>query len=221
VRTIQIVNQSTIVTAAAAQAAVAAIQLQLSRDFAPLWGISANVVLLPVGSFPTGEAVYILDDSTQADALGFHTETITGYPEGFAFAKTAIQDGIPWEVVFDHEVLEQLMDPLVNLLVFSVWQNKTAGIAYEVCDPVEESIYLINGVPMSDFITPWWFGGPYPPGARFDFLGVLNKQLTMSPGGYVAYTTDLAGWQEALGDKFTRTLEKFSRHHRRHNKVRK
>jgi hypothetical protein len=64
----------------------------------------------------------------------------------------------------------------------------------EVCDPVEADSYLVDGVKISDFITPAtaWFNDGV--GQRYDFMGLLAKQpFWIRPGGYAQFCPTLAG----------------------------
>lgn len=91
-----------------------------------------------------------------------------------------------WSVssTLSHEVLEMFVDPNCNL-----WANNGQGSAYalEVCDPVEAPTYTVNGVSVSNFVTPSWFDPLAPAGAQFDKLGELTAGFTILPGGYMTY----------------------------------
>jgi len=50
-----------------------------------------------------------------------------------------------WSVTFSHEVMETLADPQMT--------------GREVCDPVQDGSYWLDGVQVSDFVTPAWFKG--------------------------------------------------------------
>src|SRR5262249_8934216 len=82
-----------------------------------------------------------------------------------------------------HELFEMVIDPIANL-----WAEAADGteFAYEMCDPVEEDTFPVDGIAMSNFLHPAWFE-PFKhlPGAKFDHLGLLKKPFTMTKGGYV------------------------------------
>jgi hypothetical protein len=61
----------------------------------------------------------------------------------------------------------------------------------EVCDPVEADSYLIDGVKISDFITPAWFNDGV--GQRYDFMGLAKQPFWIRPGGYAQFCPTLAG----------------------------
>jgi hypothetical protein len=194
-RTIALVNDSTLVGPDDVGRCAAALQTQVSRDFAPTWGIDARV---RIASEPEDdeEVLYLLDDAAQADALGFHSRTVGGRPCGFVFVRPCLEVGDPWEATASHELLEMLADPLVNLAAEGTFQGRAALFALEVCDPVEGDGYEVAGVPVSNFVLPTWFvSGPLPDIALVDFLGRLADPFTLSPGGYVSYCTELGRWQ--------------------------
>ena len=176
-RTILITNESTAVTDAQVQAAVAAIQVQIDRDFAPEWGLSATLAFQH-GAPPAGvEVIHVLDDSDQAGALGYHELDDADLPEGFVFAKTTIDAGEHWESCLSHETLEQTRRrrSATSLAQRPVGSRPSRpALAYEVCDPVEDDEYTINGVPVSNFVTMSWFLPSVPAGRKVDFLGLLT-----------------------------------------------
>lgn len=193
-RTIYFVNQSTVVGTQELTKAVAALQKQVDNHFAPIWGVGAALQIGLPGV--VGEIIYVLDDSDQAGALGYHDEDKNGHPVGFIFAKTSFADKEDWRVTASHELLEQLVDPWVYSTAIAKFKGQSAAIALEVCDPVEEQTYFIDGIPVSNFVRPAWFGGK---GTMFDFLNGLRSPLAIAPGGYVSYTTDLRHWKEQMG----------------------
>ncbi|WP_374349537.1 hypothetical protein, partial [Chitinimonas sp.] len=158
---IAIINASTMVNDADATAVVAALQTQVSRDFAPAWGIDATLRLVPKGGKPEkGEWwLTLLDDSDQASALGYHDLTKSGLPSGKVFVKSSQSSHVHWSVTASHEVLEMLVDPNINLTVFEQSSKGSRLYAYEVCDACEgdDYAYKIDGVLVSDFVYPAWF----------------------------------------------------------------
>ncbi len=214
-RTVSIVNQSSLVQHADLVAACAALQIQVSRDFAPAWGLACQVV--PVeGDVPAGETITLMDDATQADALGYHTIDQADAPHGYVFVRPTIDAGDYWQATLSHELLEQLADPWVCLTATAPWAGRNAALAWEACDPVENAEYAINGVQVSNFVLPMWFlpGSPGP----WDFMRTLTGPLQMSAGGYQAYSTDLANWQQSFAREtplHQRAIVPYSRRHRR------
>ena len=190
--TIAIQNKSTVLTDAQIQSAIAALQIQLDRDWQPAWGTTATLVFLSSGqSVPSGNwPIYILDTSDYAGALGYHDETATGVPYGRVFARDDMTYGYNWTITLSHELLEMMLDPYVNLTVFKQSSN-TAGLiyAYEACDACEaDSLgYSINGIMVSDFVYPAWFDCVITSyaGKRFDHMRYLTAPFQLYAGGYI------------------------------------
>ncbi len=200
---ISIINRSSVITDSSVQAITAALQIQLDRDWAPIWGFSAALQF--VGSkkkAPTDSWwLTVLDTSDQADALGYHDLTPTGRPLGKAFAKSDLDDGLAPSVTISHELLEMLGDPDINLSA----QVGDRIYAYEVCDPCEADAvgYKIGSVLVSDFVTPEWFQPVAHPSGPYDFRKKIKKPLTLLAGGYLQYLdlTNSAGWQQVTAQK--------------------
>jgi len=190
--TIRLINHSTHVTDAEFLAAAKAQQIQVTRDFAPIWGKPATIKTGKKAR--AGEWRFVLADTIAvAGALGYHT--VRGVtPTAIIDVALCEQDGVSWTSCLSHEVLEALADPFCNL----TWPYPGGKhVAYEVGDPVERDGYLIDGVEMSNFVTIAWFkGGPGP----YDFLGKLTGPVPhMTPGGYIS-VHDATGWHQVYGD---------------------
>lgn len=194
---IAIFNSSTVLTDDQVKAAVPALQTQVSRDFAPVWGIDGELVFIPQGTRPPAEMWWlgVFDDSDVAGALGYHDLTPPGRPLGKVFAGTDLRLGLSWTVTMSHELLEMLADPDINLTVF-VQDSASSGrlYAYESCDACEadEFGYTIDGTLVSDFVYPSWFQAGARAGTKFDHLGRVKAPLELLPGGYIGIF-DLVG----------------------------
>lgn len=199
-QTVALINESSKVSGADLLAAKAALQIQLNRDFSPKWGLGANLVqrTAPVHGEPR---LYLIDSATVAGALGYH-DLAADAPEGFVFVQTSQDAGIPWQSVLSHELLELLADPWIDSVADTVYQGAETLVYQEICDPVESDSYLINGIPVSNFVLPVWFlpqqiaGTPHT-----DFLRKLSQPLTMTSGGYFSYAQQIGNWQQVFGDK--------------------
>ena len=98
--------------------------------------------------------------------------------------------GSQWTVAASHELSEMAIDPWINLaaIVENADDHTMRIWFYEVCDPCEADKfgYKIDGVLVSDFITPQWF----EPGAinyrnvKFDFKGYIRQPFEILEGGY-------------------------------------
>jgi hypothetical protein len=210
--TIAIVNESTVVTDATLAPIVAALQKQVSNDFAPVWGVDAKVILVPKATKidPAYWVLAILDDSDQAGALGYHDITAAGMPLGKVFARADIQNGSSLSVTISHELLEILADPFIQNVVLveqtrqGAHLHKDLIVALEVCDACEDDKYgyQIDGVLVSDFVHPKWFDAFSTPAGKYDQCGYLADPLRLLPGGYIGVInwTTSAQWTQVTAE---------------------
>lgn len=219
---IAIVNESTLVSDDDVKRCATALQTQVDRDFFPIWGQDAQLEFLPKGSTldPDMWELVVLDNSDQAEALGYHELSANGYPLGKIFAGSDIQAGTLWTVTASHELLEMLADPWINTVAqVNGDDGSIMFFAYEVCDAVEaDSLgYPINGIQVSDFVTPEWFM-PGWPNKAFDNQGHVNQALQLLPDGYISiWRPDGHGWQQVTAQLRPGgpPVPKGSRRHRR------
>lgn len=197
-----------------AQAIIAALQIQVSRDFAPAWGIDAKLTLAPPKQktpTPGLWSIGFFDNADQAGALGYHDITAEGLPLGKVFVKTTLDAGDLVSVTASHECLEMLADPDINL---TAEYDDPSGApakfyAYEVCDACEDDSLgygiAIGGaqiIHVSDFVLPAYFE-TFRKAGPFDFNRHLSAPFQILPGGYMG-VLDLAnlgaGWQQVTAD---------------------
>ncbi len=188
---IAVLNRSTVLADAEVQAIVPALQTQVRRDFAPVWGVDADLLFVAQSLEPAPGSwwVAVLDDSDQAAALGYHDLTPEGLPIAKVFANSDLRFGYKWSVTCSHEILEMLVDPDIDLTAF-VQSSETTGrlYAYEVADPCEadEYAYKIDDTLVSDFVYPAWFEYFRAPGStQFDYGNVMGSPFEILPGGYI------------------------------------
>jgi hypothetical protein len=174
-----------------------ALAIQVTRDFSPIWGISATVTALsdprkvPPGYWP----IFIVDNLPPTEG-GFH---LTKHKQPYA----EVEAGPTWSLAASHELIEMLVDPSgsrtaagVGLTVANgkIVENPADRVEYlvEACDPCESEdlAYLIGDVMVSDFFTPHYHD-PTPtvptPGVRYSFTGALTKPREVLPGGYISW----------------------------------
>lgn len=204
---IQIVNESTVVSDKEIASYVPALQIQISRDFAPIWGADATLEFVPKGGKLDSEKCWlgVFDHSDQAGALGYHDVTPNGMPIGKVFAADGAKYGNSLSVTISHELVELLGDPSCEDCMFDEASNRF--FCKEAADAVEDDSlgYKIGGVLVSDFVTPDWFcANATAPGTKYDFLGHCKHPLQILTGGYIGYL-DLhnaaLGFQEITADK--------------------
>src|SRR3974390_713817 len=207
---IAILNQSTLVSDDDVVTMTEAVASQVRLDAAPLGDRSPAAVIFytdPSAVPATAHGIALVDtiQNQPQGVLGFHTEDQGGKLGGVVAAKPELDNGGQattgdWSVssVLSHEVLEMFVDPNCNL-----WANdgKASAYSFEGCDPVEAPSYTVNGVSVSNFVTPSWFDPLAPATAQFDKLGLLHAPFGILKGGYVVYET--AGKeQQKFGDEF-------------------
>lgn len=159
-----------------------ALQKCYDQFFVPVWGYP--VTLYNTNKPGAGDWLFMyLDTADQAGALGYHDLTANGQPVSKVFVKTTIDDKQLVSVTACHELFEMVIDPLANL-----WAQGqgNAMYAYEMCDPVEEDVFIVDGIAMSNFVHPSWFEPfKHPLGTKYDHLGLLKKPFSMTKGGYM------------------------------------
>ncbi|HZC80161.1 MAG TPA: hypothetical protein VE222_00330 [Nitrospiraceae bacterium] len=206
---VAVINASTVLRDSVVNAAVPALQTQVHRDFAPAWGIDADLTFVPKGATPPSGSWWLtlLDSSDQAGALGYHDLTNAGLPMGKVFAGSDLNLGYQWTVTASHELLEMLADPDINLTAF-VESSDTSGVlyAYEVCDACEadEFGYRIDGTQVSDFVYPAWFESFRTEGStQFDYRKRIKKPFELLKGGYIGVYDVKAGggWHQITAER--------------------
>ena len=206
---VSVINESTVIADRDVPAVVAALQKQVTNDFRPAWGVDAELAIVAKGTQPPNGSwwLVLLDDSDQANALGYHDLTSEGLPIGKVFAASDLKAGTSWTVTASHELLEMLGDPNINLTVF-VQNSDTAGVlyAYEVCDACEEDSfgYQIDNVLLSDFVYPSWFENFRAEGStQFDRMNKIQNPLQLLAGGYIGVfnVNSGSGWQQQTAEK--------------------
>jgi hypothetical protein len=162
-----------------------ALQIQLDRDFTPIWGVHAVVQALDAGEkVPKGAWPMMVLDQPDA-GLGVH---LNKGRKPFA----EIEFGDDWSITASHELLEMLVDPLGHKLISDRGIDPDSDghqVHYlvEVGDPCEVFDYSINGIKVSDFITKEFYEVGAPNGTQFDFLGRLDQALEVPRGCYISW----------------------------------
>ena len=202
---VSIINDSSVVTDDACRTLTAALQKQVSRDFAPVWGTDAKLVFVPNGQAPEKGTWWlsILDSTDRPGALGHHDLTPDGLPVGKSFAGTDLHYGFEWTVTASHELLEMLANPDINRAILVRPEQGDAKLyAYEVCDPCEDDAdsYAIDGIKVCNFLYPTYFESfHHAATTKFDHQGRLTAPVpAVLPGGYISMY-DLNGsaqWQQ-------------------------
>ena len=192
---VAVTNVSTCASDPQVKAALTALQRQVSEQFRAYWNVDCGLTFLEKGQALADGwwQMVVMDEPDQPGAYGYHEMSAQGTPLGKVFAGLDVRMGTSWTVTLSHELLEMLADPWVN------WCAQTPEgkiYALEVCDPVEadEAGYEIDGVLVSDFVTPAWFE---PMGAeRVDFGRRLSRGREIAAGGYASVLDPEKGWEQ-------------------------
>lgn len=180
--TIACINKATVGLGVDFEKLTAALQACYDEQFVPVWGYPVKLYNTETAKPSDWQLIYF-DNADQAGALGYHDLTKQGQPVAKIFVKTTLADHEQVSVTACHELFEMAIDPIANL-----WAQASDGTeyAYEMCDPVEEDTFEVNGIAMSNFVHPAWFEPfKHPPGTKYDHLGRLKAPYTMTKGGYM------------------------------------
>lgn len=164
-----------------------ALQLQNSRDVAPIYGCTQSVTTADAnGRRPAGSIIMrFTDDKPPEDgAEGDHEVDDQGNPIINIWVPAILEAGDLVSVTASHEAIEYGVDPFCCTCA----QDEKTGWFWpiEPCDAVETETYLVNGVLVSNFVLPPYFRRPaaHETPQKFDFLGKLTAPFTVAGGGY-------------------------------------
>jgi hypothetical protein len=200
---VAVLNESTMVSDEEVTAAMAALQTQVRRDFAPAWGVDAelNFIAKHAEAPPGSWRLVIEDDSRYPGAVCYHTLTDEGLPEVRVAVRDAKQARWEWTMAASHDLLEMLANPRLNLTIFDSADGRKGRLYIrEICDPVSSPrhAYQIDGATVSNFVYPAWFESSREPGStQFDHRGHVNAPFEVAPGSYVNFceVTASSGWR--------------------------
>lgn len=193
---IGLVDKTKKISPALMQSAAAALNIQVTRDLPQFWNVQATVMYLNDPThIPAGVWPVFLVKSLPPGEGGFHFDQ-----HNQPYAKViASPTSSEWTVDASHEILEMLVDPYGNRI-----QNSTSieitdgkivdgtsqfGYLVEACDPCEadDYDYPIQGIAVSDFITPHFYDPIVTTGTRYSFTGAITHPRQILPGGYISW----------------------------------
>ena len=186
---------------------IRAVNRQLTYDFSPYWGFTAQLRLegktgrKKLGfdqADMRGDAVlYIRKPVRPAADDGFHTAHFRGIPYGIVYLDLSAELKEDWSVTLSHEALELVGDPELNLLVRGPHPTVKREVFhwFEMCDAVQSESYEIDGIAVSNFVLPLYFTSGEELGGRNDFLGTRAgkkpgkslRSFSANPGGYISF----------------------------------
>jgi hypothetical protein len=188
--------------------AALALNLQVTRDLPQFWPISATVMYLPSpDKVPAGVWPVQLVKTLPPGEGGYHADR-----HKQPYAKVIASSGdTSWTIDASHEILEMLVDPYGNRMQSSVAiqivgkkiQDGAGQFGYlvEACDPCEANdyAYTVNGIAVSDFITPRFYDPLVTPGTRYSFTGAIKAPRQILPGGYISWVNTVEDeWQQLM-----------------------
>ncbi len=186
----------------------AALQIQVTRDFAPLWHVDATVSAFAFDDVPVGYWPIIVQDVIEeCGSAGVHRTEDDEAPY------ILVRHGPSWSLTASHELLELLADPTGARRVRGEAPGRPQGVSQamsqgmhqgmhqggmnrgpvqyllEVCAPCEDiaTAYAIDGIVVSDFCTPAYFASCEQSAARYSFSGSIRKPLQVLPNGYLTW----------------------------------
>jgi hypothetical protein len=178
------------------QATAAALNVQVIRDLPQYWNVTATVQYLPdPKQIPVGVWPVFLVAKLPPGEGGVHLDK-KNQPYSLVIATPANSD---WTIDASHETLEMLVDPAGNRLQASRAiqiagndvRDSTGEYEYlvEACDPCEgnQYAYTIQGVSVSDFITPRFYDPVVTAGTRYSYAGHIQRPRQILPGGYISF----------------------------------
>ena len=204
---IAVINESTAINDADVKDMIPAFSSQWNKDLNSMWSVAdARFTFTPKKKAPARGSwwVVFLDNSDQGHALGYHDLTTEGLPIAKVFVKIILADKASVSVGATHEICEMAVDPWLN----SAYQDAQGTFwAGEVCDPVEDGQYgyEIGGTPVTDFVTPNWYGHEHSKGP-IDFKGHAHAPFQVLTGGYAQKYDRKSGWQQVTGAKAIKTV---------------
>lgn len=173
-----------------------AINIQLRDHFAPYWNIMGSVKYVSPREVLDGngeDALIWIDDKPEKDEgyLGFHDRLEgSSLPYGVVYLSVAKELKEHYSTTLSHEVLELLANRHCNAYCLGPSPtNRRKIVAHwmEMCDAVQQS-YKIDGVAVSDFVTPLFFTPENEEKGVNNFLKSKNLlSFCTLPNGYLGY----------------------------------
>jgi hypothetical protein len=191
-------GQPSMPTSADLAKVTAALQVQVSRDFEPIWGLDANVACFPaLEQVPTGYMTLVLVERLPSIPAGLSPggKKRSTARHGVHYAAGSrpvalVEYGESWSLLASHELLEMVVDPWGNRTLAGRSLKEDQGqVEYllEICDPCQGETYLIDGVLVSDFVTPDFYATSYTAGLRYSFLGRVTEPRQVLSKGYLTW----------------------------------
>jgi hypothetical protein len=172
----------------------AALQKQLTRDLAPMWGISATINSFPhLEDVPLGYWPIIITFCELGDQAGVHIDK-----NGQPYAQVEMSPG--WSLHASQACLDMLVNPFARKVVAGPSPRPDQGpveFLLEIGAPCNDPdcAYVIDDVLVSDFCTPAFWGSSSGSDRSYSFTGALQTPHQVMPGGHLT-------WHDPIADKW-------------------
>jgi hypothetical protein len=199
----------------------AALQKQVQRDVAPAWHVRATVnAFARLGDVPIDYWPLVITNRDLGGQDGTHLDD-----QGKPYA--LVESRPDWSLLASHECIEMILDPFGARTIAGPSPLADQGrveFLLEACDPCQsaETAYAVNGILVSDFVTPAYYEPTTNERARYSFSGEMKGPRTLLPGGYLSWRDPVTEhwWQKEMTDASSvrctdlGTLDAASRGHR-------
>ncbi len=168
-------------------AVAAALQTQVTRDFAPEWGADAVIAAVSFDAIPAGYIPLIIQDTLEAEGVnGFHRTRGDDTPY------MVVPHGPTWSLAASHQLLRMLANPTGSARrpgPSCMPGQATVEYLIDVCAPCQDvsAAYAIDGIPVSDFCTGAFFRASEH---ACSFTGAARKPLEPAANGVVTWLAD-------------------------------
>ena len=176
----------------------AALEKQVTRDVEPIWHVQASIT--PYKSLDSVPADYwpiiIKQDIGTPGMLGLHADQ-----NSQPYALVTYEEHLKWTSTASHELLGMLVDPFGNRTLTGPSPDPAANkgnvnFLVEICQPVEgeKQNYQVDGISVSDFVTPDFYDVTKKNGAKYSFRGSVDGPLKVARDGFFTWFDDQKEW---------------------------
>jgi hypothetical protein len=184
---VALVSETSKLTFSEVKKVASVLQKQIDRDLGPIWSVKAHLKAFEkLGDVPKNDwPIIVKEDVSVPGALGIHLDK-----DGIPFSLVTYGGEISWSLIASRECLQMLVDPFGNRLVKVPSPDpkdnrKVVEMLVEVAGPVGSESYQLEGIQVSDFVTPSYYNVPIDgDGGRYSFTGAVKRPMEVLKGGY-------------------------------------